>query len=449
MGASKLSTRTYKGARDFFPEDKRLQNYIFSVWREVANSFGYEEYDAPILERLEIYEAKSSEELVNKQIYKLEDKAGRKLAVRPEKTPSVARMVASKISTLPKPIRWFNIGNCWRYEKPQRGRGREFYQFDCDVFGAKDIRADAEVFSIPLEVMRRLGAKPGMYELRVNNRKFVEFYLKEIAHLTGEISEKDSQLYLTAKAIDARPKISKKAFEEMLVEAGLENAQIKLLNEYLKLKLKDIVKYSTENEGAQELVEFMGLMERRGYGEVVRYSPEIMRGLDYYTGMVAEQFDLNPQNNRAMYGGGRYDNLIGIFSKETISGVGFGMGDITLIEFLKGWNLLPKVEYEVDYYVTIWPSRENREAQVFIVESDKIATAIRQAGKSCILHINKGTSITQQLSNAGKKNAKYAVILGEKELEKDTISIKNLATGTQREIKRAKFLKELETSGKR
>jgi len=229
----KLSTEPYKGARDFYPEEKRIQNYIFNIWRETALSFGYEEYDAPLLEKLEMYEAKSGEELVNNQLYSLEDKGGRKIAIRPEKTPSVARMVAAKLPSLPRPIRWFNIGNCWRYEKPQKGRGREFYQFDCDIFGIDEIAADAEIFSIPLEVMKKLGATKEMFELRVNNRRFAEFYLKEVVGLFGEISQKDTGLYKVTKAIDSKPKVTSQEFTQMLEKAGLSNEQIEKVKVYL------------------------------------------------------------------------------------------------------------------------------------------------------------------------------------------------------------------------
>ena len=442
----KLSTEPYKGARDFYPEEKRIQNYIFNIWRETALSFGYEEYDAPLLEKLEVYEAKSGEELVNNQLYSLEDKGGRKVAIRPEKTPSVARMVAAKLPSLPRPIRWFNIGNCWRYEKPQKGRGREFYQFDCDIFGENSINADVEVFSIPLEVMKKLGATKGMFELRVNNRKFAEFYLKEVANIQGEIAQKATQLYRVTKSIDSKPKIAEKEFTQMLESYGLSDEQISKVNEYLNADLDFVTKFVNQNEGAKQLIEFLDLMGKMGYKDFIRYSPEIMRGLDYYTGIVVEQFDLNPKNNRAMYGGGRYDNLIGLFSDQKLTGVGFAMGDITLLEFLKEWNLLPQLEQQVEYFVALWQSRDSNQQTKYTAKTMEIAQKIRQAGYSCLTQLDYRTSISQQLATASKKGIKKAIIAGEKELEKNTIGIKNLTTGEQKEIPFEEFLENLKRS---
>lgn len=440
----KLSTEPYKGARDFYPAEKRLQNYLFNIWRKTALSFGYEEYDFPFLEKLELYEAKSGEELVNNQLYSLEDKGGRKIAVRPEKTPSVARMIAAKVQALPRPIRWFNISNCWRYEKPQKGRGREFFQFDCDIFGVNTIAADAEVFSIPLEVMKKLGATKEMFELRVNNRRFADFYLKNIINLTGGIAQKDTQLYKVAKAIDTKPKITEQEFTQMLKENGLNQEQIEKIQKYLLADLSNVEQYYTQNQGAKEIIDFFELMAKSGYGDFIKYRPEIMRGLDYYTGTVVEQFDLNPQNNRAMYGGGRYDNLIGLFSDEKLSGVGFGMGDMTLLEFLEGWNLLPQLSQDVEYFVTLWPAREkDQDNTELVTKSMEIAGKIREKGKTCIAQLESDISISQQLSIASKKGARKVIIIGENELKQNTLSVKNLEDGSQKEIPLEEFLSEL------
>ncbi len=440
---SKLSTKPYKGARDFYPEDQRIQNYIFNVWRKTALSFGYEEYDFPFLERYELYEEKSGEDLVQNQLYSFKDRGDRKVAIRPEKTPSLARMVAEKVQTLPKPIRWFNIGNCWRYEKPQKGRGREFFQFDCDIFGVENITADVEVFSIPIEVMKNLGATKEMFELRVNNRRFAEFYLKEIVELSGTIDQKDTQLYRVTKAIDSRPKIPNKEFVRLLREAKLDDNQVRKVEDYLEADLTFVKGYLEDNEGARELIQFFNLMEKTGYGDFIRYSPEIMRGLDYYTGIVVEQFDLSPKNNRAMYGGGRYDNLVQLFSDEKVNGVGFAMGDITLLEFLKGWDLLPDLEKEIDYLVTLWPNENPEEKNKFITESFKISRELRRAGKNVITWLEEGTPISQQLSDANKQGVKNVIIMGPKELRKGTLSVKNMSEETQEEVSRTKFLKDL------
>jgi len=429
----------YKGARDFYPEDMRIRNYIFEIWRETALSFGYEEYDFPLLERYEIYAEKSGEDLVNNQLYSFEDKGGRRLAIRPEKTPSLARMVAAKVNALSRPIRWFNIGNCWRYEKPQKGRGREFFQFDCDIFGVDGIVADAEVFSIPVEVMLKLGATKDMFELRINNRRFAEYYLKEIVGLSGEINKKESQIYKTVKAVDTKLKITQKDFVNLLEEANLSSEQIQKTERYLNTDLSFVEKYVEKNEGARELIDFFTLMRQANYSDYIKYSPETIRGLDYYTGTVIEQFDLNPKNNRSMYGGGRYDNLIQLFSDTQLNGVGFAMGDMPLLEFLKGWNLVPELGQEVDCLVTLWPedSTKNvgRNDNKYIANTFKIARKLREKGNTVITWLEPGTKISQQLSVGNKKGVKNVIIQGEKEIEKGVVSVKNMKTGEQKEVR--------------
>lgn len=439
MTNKKLSTKPYKGARDFYPEEMRVQNYILNIWRETALSYGFEEYDFPLLERCEIYEAKSGEELVNRQLYSFEDRGGRRVAIRPEKTPSVARLVAARSATLPRPIRWFNIGNCWRYEKPQRGRGREFYQFDCDIFGIDDITAEVEAFSIPIEVMKKLGATGKMFEIRANNRKFAEFYLKEVVELSGDMSNSDTQLYKVTKSIDAKPKISDKEFVQMLEKAGVSKEQIEKLQKYLEAGLDFVSKFQGKNDGADELVKFFNLMEAAGYSEYIKYSPEIMRGLDYYTGMVIEQFDLNPKNNRSMYGGGRYADLTNLYTDEKINGVGFAMGDMTLLEFMKGWNLVPKLAQKVDFFVTVWPGDNEK----YLAKTFEVARKIRESGKSAITSLKSEKSISQQLDEANKRGAKRVIITGPQEIEKGTVTVKNMETGEQDKIAEEKFLAHL------
>jgi histidyl-tRNA synthetase len=289
--------------------------------------------------------------------------------------------------------------------------------------------------------MKKLGATKEMFELRVNNRSFAEFYMKNIVNLSGEITEKGTQLYDVTKAIDSKPKITEEEFLKELKKAKLNKQQIEQLQKYLEADLEFVKQYEEKSSGAKDLLGFFKLMTETGYGEFIRYNPEIIRGLDYYTGMVVEQFDLNPENNRAMYGGGRYDNLIQLFSEEKIGGVGFAMGDMTLLEFLEGWNLLPNTEQEIDFLVTLWPSEAK--SQEYLSNTLKVARKIREKGKKVINWIQPGTSISDQLSYANKENIKKVVIQGERELEKGTISVKDMATEKQKEVKLEKFLKDL------
>lgn len=435
----KLTTQPYKGARDFYPEDMRIRNYIFNVWRETALKFGYEEYDFPFLEPLELYEAKSGEELVKNQLYWFTDRGDRKVAIRPEKTPSLARMVAAKVKELPQPIRWFNIGNCWRYEKPQKGRGREFSQFDCDIFGITDVSADVEVFSIPVEVMKKLGAREGMFELRICNRKLAEFYLRDVVKLSGEINEKSSQMNRVAKVVDRKAKITSEEFETALAGEGLTQEQITKLNTFLNCDLEFIEQYKEVSQGAAETLKFFRLIEERGNSKFFKFCPEIMRQFDYSTGIVVEQFDLNPQNNRSMYGGERYDNLVNIFTNEPLTGTGFAMGDVTLIEFLKGWDLLPKLDTETEYLVTLWPDNN----PIYRKTTNEVAAKLRSKGKNTLVWLEDGAKIEKQLKFADIKSIPYVIILGQSELETGTITIKTLKTGTQETKPLEEFISEI------
>lgn len=425
--SSKLTTQPYKGARDFYPEDMRIRNYIFDTWKTVCKRYGFEEYDFPFLEPLEIYEAKSGEELVNKQIYNLNDRGGRRLAIRPEKTPSVARLVAGKIKQLPRPIKWFNIGNCWRFEKPQKGRGREFFQLDCDIFGLENVIADAEVFSIPVEIMLELGAKEKMFEVRVNNRRFTEFYLREVVKLDGGTAKRNTQMYAVIKTIDSKPKISEDEFTQLLEEARLKPDQIDKLDKLLEADLKFVEKYKGENKGAGELIQFFELVAQKGFSAFFKFSPEIMRGLDYYTGNVMEQFDLDPENNRSMYGGGRYDDLASLYVDEKIPGVGFAMGDVTLLEFLKGWKLLPTLSTETKVYITIFDKNTQE-------KSSQIAQELRKAGinTTSALEIQK---LDKQLKYADRKGIPYVIIAGPSEIKKGVVILKDMKAKKQEEMR--------------
>ena len=428
----------YKGARDFYPNEMRIRNYIFDIWRETALSFGYEEYDFPFIERYELYAEKSGEDLVKNQLYDFEDKGGRKVAIRPEKTPSLARMVAAKINALSRPIRWFNIGNCWRYEKPQKGRGREFFQFDCDIFGVDGVAADVEVFSIPVEVMLRLGATKDMFEIRVANRKLAEDYFGNEVKLSGMINKKGSQMNKVAKIVDSINKISQKEFEETLEKEGLNTRQVEKVSAFVEADLGFLERFSDSSEGAKETLKFFKLMEEAGYRDYFKFRPDIMRQFDYSTGIVIEQFDLNPKNNRAMFGGERYSDLINLFTDVPLSGTGFAMGDMTLLEFLRGWNLVPDLIQEVDYLVTLWPSDSTKKNggkdNKYMANTLKIARKLREKGNRVITWLEPGASISQQLSYASKKGVKNVIIRGDKEAGKGTVSIKNMATGEQKEV---------------
>ncbi len=423
---NKLSTQSYKGSRDFYPEDMKIRNFIFDTWKKVCKSYGYEEYDGPFLESFEIYAAKSGEELVNDQLYSFTDRGDRKVAIRPEMTPTLARMIAQKVNELPRPIRWFSIANFWRYEKPQKGRGREFFQLNTDIFGVENIEADFEIISIMASVMKGFGAKEGMFEIRINNRKLMDTFYKQIGL-------KDEQIKTVNKAIDKSSKISQEEFEKWLKDdAKMDDKQIKQLTDFIKNPYSVIEKLSQEGSlGANEIKKLMELVEKSNIKNFVKIDVSTIRGLDYYTGTVFEIFDLNPANSRAIAGGGRYDDLIGLFGNEKLTGTGFAMGDITLVDFLKTWELLPKFDENYGYFVTLWPSED----QKYLDKTLEVANTIRNKGLEVSTWLEKNTKIEKQLKYADKKKFEYVIIIGENEIEKGTVIIKNMKEKTQSEVK--------------
>jgi histidyl-tRNA synthetase len=430
----KLNTQPYKGARDFFPEDMEIRNYIFERWKKVCKSYGYEEYDGPFLEYFDLYAAKSGEELVNEQLYSFDDKGGRKVAIRPEMTPTLARMVAQNIKALPLPIRWFSISNFWRYEKPQRGRGREFFQLNADIFGIDGIEADFEIISLMTDMMKGFGADEKMFEIRINNRRLSDDFYKSLGL-------DENQIKTVNKALDKRSKISKEEFEKWLSEdAGLSSEQTQKLSNYLSDPYPTLKKFTEEgSKGAGELAKITGLVKERGIEKFVKFDPSVIRGLDYYTGMVFEIYDLNEKNIRAIAGGGRYDDLVELFSTEKVTGTGFAMGDITLEDFLRTWNLLPDFKTEIEYFITVWPSDQPE----YFIKSLEISDKLREKNKNVVMWLDKDTKLDKQLRYADKRNIKYTLIIGENELKKGVVTVKSMFENKQEELNLNDFLESI------
>ena len=421
MKEVKLQTQPYKGARDFYPEDMRVRNYIFDNWRKVCRKYGYEEYDGPFLESFDIYAAKSGEELVNEQLYSFEDRGKRKVAIRPEMTPTLARMVSQKYGELVNPIRWFSIPNLWRYEKPQKGRLREHFQLNVDIFGVENALAEAEILSVVVDILKQFGAKENMFEIRLGNRRFLN-------DVFNEIGVSPSVNVIVVKAIDKMQKLSAGDFEKILAEdAKLSSQTISKLKEFIKEPRDLMKKLLPSSIGAQEVTNLLELCKNQGIEKFVRYDPSIVRGLDYYTGSVFELFDLTPENQRAMAGGGRYDNLVETFIGKKLSGIGFGMGDVTFKNFLENWGLLPSITPDIDYFISVWPS-ENPE---FMKISLETAKTLRKAEKNVITWTDNNSKLDKQLKYADKKGARFVVIIGENELKTGEITIKDLTKKTQ------------------
>jgi histidyl-tRNA synthetase len=414
-----LSTQPYKGARDFYPEDKRLQNYMFKTMRQVVENFGYEEYDASLIEPVELYLAKTGEEIVNEQTYSFSDRGGRKVAIRPEMTPTVSRMVAAKRQELAYPVRWFNIGNRWRYERPQRGRVREFWQLDVDVFGIENVAADHEIILIADSIMQNFRAKREMYTIRLNSRKLMDALFHDLLQLNS------TQAHSLSKLIDRMHKMDSAEFaglaEALFQPVQRESGAYDLLLGFLNIKsLDEIPEQLKTHPSVNTLHRLMSLLEDSGVTNFV-FDPTLMRGFDYYTDIVFEVFDNHPENNRSMFGGGRYDGLVGLFGVEPVATVGFAMGDVTLQNFLEIHKLLPKFHPETDVYVILIGDVYGR--------SQKILKDLRSMGVKLAVDTT-GRKPEKQIKTAIKKGIHYALFIGEKELESEQYVLKNLVTGT-------------------
>ncbi|MDB5166755.1 MAG: hisS [Candidatus Saccharibacteria bacterium] len=414
-----LSTKPYKGARDFYPEDKRLQTYLFSTIRKTVAKFGYEEYDAPILEPLELYLAKTGDEIVNEQTYVFTDRGDREVVIRPEMTPTVSRMVAARRQELPFPVRWFSIPNLWRYERPQRGRLREHWQLNVDLFGVAGLEAEHELIVVVDEIFKAFKAKHDMYEIKLNNRKLVDHFLLDYLGLDSV------QAHSVGKLIDRKNKMSEAMFEAQADailtpsqrEAGVLN---KLLGVMKIKKLSHLPEDLREHDSAKDLQKMLDLLAASGITNA-HYDPTLMRGFDYYTGIVFEVFDTNPENNRAMLGGGRYDGLVGLFGVEPVPTVGFGWGDVTLQNFLETHELLPPKKTPVDVYVVMLDLNLYEKAQ-------KTIASLRSMGMNVAVDMT-GRKADKQIKSADKQAIAFALFIGAKELEEGVFNLKNLHTG--------------------
>jgi histidyl-tRNA synthetase len=418
-----LSTNPYKGARDFYPEDKRLQKYMFNKLRETAERYGYVEYDAPILEPLEIYLAKSGEEIVNEQTYVFEDRGGRKVVIRPEMTPTVSRMVAAKRQELAYPLRWYSIPNLWRYERPQRGRLREHWQLNVDIFGVEQPFAELELLMLIDDIFKAFGATRDMYGMRLNDRRLVNYVLNEWLGFDEEQSLK------VGKLIDRIHKMERSVFiaeiDKISTPKHRENGVTEKLLAFLDTKdITELDKLLPDVTVAADLKAVVAELQQAGVTNA-KFDPTIMRGFDYYTGIVFEVFDTHPENNRAMLGGGRYDGLVGLFGVEPVPTAGFGWGDVTLANFLEIHRLIPEWDPPIDVYVAL-VGDVRLAAQAALAE-------LRSKG----LHIAADYSsrkLAAQFKAAEKQGARYVAVLGETELEKKSFNLKDLSTGDSQTV---------------
>lgn len=418
-----LSTNPYKGTRDYYPADKRKQNYIFGVWAKVAKRYGYEEYLTPLLEPLEVYTAKSGQELVGEQTYRFVDRGEREVAIRPEMTPSVSRLVAAKRQEMAYPARLFSLANFMRYERPQRGREREFWQLNLDVFGAEGVQADAEIITIGYKMMKEFGATSDMYDIKINSRKVID------AMMLDYLALDPIQAPLMVRLFDRKNKITNEQFRDQAIEIfGRDKAQegLSKIAQLLVAKgVENLPKEIADNSAVEELNETFELLKARGIVNA-QFDITLMRGFDYYTGIVFEFFDTHPDNNRAMFGGGRYDGLVGLFGAEPLSAVGMAPG-LTMTEvFLESHGLMPELASTTEVYVAVLGDNT-------LAGATKLADDMRSEGVNVELDFT-GRKLDKQIKTAVKKQIPYLLFVGETELKSEKYNLKDTHSGDEESL---------------
>lgn len=408
-----LRIQPVKGTRDFYPDKMRFRNWLFGEMRSVSERYGYEEYDGPFLEPYELYAAKSGEEIVNEQMYILEDRGGRKLGIRPEMTPTLARMVAQKQAALMKPIKLYSIPACWRYERPQKGRVREFWQYNIDILGVESMEADAEIIAVGVDLFRSLGLTPDEVYVRVNNRKFMQSALTSF----GIDSQRIGLVY---KAIDKKERWPAQEYQAYLRQIGLSDTQMMQLDELLAAK--DLSQITTRNQGYEELSSLFHYLELYGVSEFCAFDPTVVRGLAYYTGTVFEAFDRD-REFRSIIGGGRYDNLVETFGGGKLPGVGFGAGDVVLELVLTKYDRLPVLQDGLTAFIANYSFTEKPTAL-------RIATDLRRQSINAETNLME-VSLDKQLRYAGRRAAKFVVIVAPAELEHAQVVVRDMVTREQ------------------
>ncbi len=420
---SSLSTSPYKGTRDYYPADKRVQNYIFKVWQQTAERFGYEEYGAPMLEPLEVYTAKSGQELAGEQTYRFTDRGEREVAIRPEMTPTVSRMVAARRQELAYPARLFSIANFMRYERPQRGREREFWQLNADIFGTDGAPAEAEIIELGAAIMKAFGAKPSMYTIKINNRKVIDAMMSDYLGLDPV------QAQLMVRLFDRKNKITNEEFRDQAIDifgqAAAPEGLKKIAQLLLAKGIEELPNEIANNEAVKEVHELFDLLKAAKI-ENVAFDSTLMRGFDYYTGTVFEFFDTNPENNRSLFGGGRYDGLVGLFGAEPLSAVGMAPGLTTTELFLTSHNLLPSSHSTTEVYVVVL-------GEATLSGATKLASKLRAEGVNTELDFT-GRKLDKQIKTAVKKDIPYMLFVGEEELKKEMYNFKDTKTSDEEKL---------------
>lgn len=412
-----------KGTREFYPEEMAIRNFIYQNARKASELFGFQEWDAPFLESIELYAAKSGEELVKEQSFVFPDRGGDLITLRPELTPSLARMVAQRQNQLNFPLRWWSFGPFWRYERPQRGRSREFFQWNVDLIGPDSPLADAEILAIGATFLKLCGLKSDSAIILVNNRKLMDKQFEKI----GIPKEKRLEV---SNAVDRRNKLDPEKWDEYILEKGIDQRQLDELK--LTLSNSDLWRES------EELCELFSILEIMGLKEYIKFDPNIMRGLLYYTGTVFEAFDVSGSVKRAIFGGGRYNNLLADVGGDPLSAVGFAMGDVVIGLLLRESGLI-----DLD-------SANPAKILVTVFDSDmlsatiNLATKLRDSGINALLY-PEIAKLPKQFKFADKIGARFVLVLGPDEFDSGKITVKDLENANQQTVEVSELISILQT----
>lgn len=411
--------QSLKGTRDFYPEDQAVHQWLNNMIVEVSESFGYQAYEGPYLEKLDLYAAKSGEELVKEQAFCFEDRGGDFITLRPELTPTLARMVAQKQRQLNLPLRWYSFGPFWRYERPQRGRTREFFQWNIDLLGIDSPDADAEMIGVCATFFKKVNLLPDTARIKVNHRGLMDQQFRKIGLAPNQTKD-------VFRLIDRKDKMSAEAWTKFAGDLGLTDEKTQALLEILANK--DLWQES------ETLRRVFAVLEANGWLEYVEYDPCVIRGLEYYTGTVFEAVDI--RGGRAILGGGHYDNLVGDVGGDPLPGVGFAMGDVMVSVILDDFDLVPELNPMSDtVLVTVFD-----EESTFI--SYQYARMLREAGIKATVY-PEPAKLLKQFKYADRNGIGIALVIGPDEVAKQQVAVKNLKTREQISILEQDLIKEI------
>lgn len=408
-----------KGTRDYYPEVMAVRNWLYRTVGSISESFGYQEYEGPLIESIELYAAKSGDELVKEQSFVFEDRGGNLITLRPELTPTLVRMVAQRQNQLIYPLRWWSFGPFWRYERPQKGRTREFFQWNIDLIGTNTPAADAELIAIIATFFQEVGLTPNQVKIFINNRQLMENELQ----MLGVLPEKMKDIF---QVIDRRDKLPTDEWEAYATDSGLNSSQVS--------GLTSLIEDQTLWQKSEPLIQLFPALEALGVNEYVSFAPNIIRGLDYYTGTVFEAQAINGDLRRSILGGGRYDNLLSDVGGRKLPAVGFAMGDLVISLVLEELNLIPAEIKSPPALILVTVFDEQTQPESLILSGE-----LRKAGLNvnCYPQVEK---LGKQLKFGDRTGTKIAVVLGPDEIARGEVGLKNLSTGEQQTVPRSQTI---------